>query len=259
MNLSDATSLCKNMVTQLNTHSLIPIHMTEEDDVIERTTYSSRSFKKYDVWQAPGGEHLQIWNILFADTSGAYASIWTGYTSTQSGSPSEIGIVFMDKNGVCRSVSATAINNAWSKIEYPDIFWRNHWAKILHDVSNGVSRSKPDLMQSSYGGLSAGNTIEVVGSVLTRGIRGSILSFISYKNNYGHLNDPMVLIGDMDRSGLSHVSDFKDVILSGSTSTYVDSRAKKKDTEGDMMLKFFASSQHDPSSPWFNKEKKEKK
>jgi hypothetical protein len=233
--------------------------MTEEDEVIERTTYSSRTFKKYDVWISSSGEPLQIWNILFADTSGSYASIWTGYASTQSGSPSEIGLVFMDKKGVCRSVSATAVNGIWSKIEYPETFWNNRWAKIVHDVSNGVSRSKPDLMQDRYGGFSVGDTVEVVGRGLSRGVKGGILSFISYKNNYGHLSDPLVLIGDMNKSETWHISDFQDIILSNGLLSSVDKKAKKEDTEGDMMLKFFASSQHDPNNPWFNKEKKERK
>lgn len=46
---------------------------------------------------------------------------------------------------------------------------------------------------------------------------------------------------------------------SSSNTTSVDKQQQKEDTEGDRMMKFFASSQHDPGNPWFGGTKKERK
>jgi hypothetical protein len=251
MNLSDCITHCKAMVGQNNGNYMLPI--TEEDEVIENSS-TTRSFKKYDVWVGPHGEQ-QIWSVCFADVNNhSTYSIWTGGYSTPSGPAKEIGVVFMDKNGVCRAMSAMSIDYSWRKVNNPDIYWTNHWAKVMHDIRNGVSRTKPDTILESYGLLQAGQTVLISDpGTLSNGARGKILSFITYKNTYGFHTDALVVVGDLNRKDHGHFVPTKavSVVPDGSFSKNVDKKDKDGDNDSDLMLKFFASSQHDPSNPWY--------
>jgi len=264
MNLHDATSHCKTMLTQANGNTFTVT--THEEDVIESSGYSSyssstRSFSKFEVWLGPYGEQ-QIYAILVVDTSGSSlaAAMWGGSLSlTPTAKPDEIGLVFMDKTGNCRAVLAKAVDSTWKKVDPPDMFWSNQWAKAIHDIAHGISRTKPDMMQDKYGSYKLNDQIQITQKGSSNGAVGKILSFFSYKNNYGFYGDPMVLIGDVNVKGAVHVVSVNEISLHSGINNSIDKKQEKVDTEFERMMRFFASSQHDPSSPWYRGPGKERK
>lgn len=263
MNLHDAIAHCRVMVNQANNGNS-PV-ITEEDEVIESNGYSSYSsnsvrHNKLDVWSGPYGEQ-QVWAILVADSSGSSlsAAMYGGsFSVTPTAKSDEIGIVLMDKSGDCRAIMAKALDYSWKRIDKPDMFWTHGWAKAVHDVVNGITRTKPDMLQTQYGAYKVGDLVEITQRSSINGSKGKILALMSYRNAFGNYREPMVLVGDTSTKNVFHVVEFNE-IASSSGNKDVDKNQKKEDTEAERMLKFFASSQHDPKSPWYTGSGNERK
>lgn len=264
MNLRDAIDHGKSMLRQNNNNGNSFTIVTEEDEVIQLGgTYSygygsaNRTLSKMEVWSGPHGEQ-QIWGLLVVDSSGSSlsAAMWGGGLSiTPSAGQDEIAIVFMDRMGNCRTLMARAVDSSWKKVENPEMFWTHEWAKAIHDVCHGISRPKPFSIHSEYGSYKVGDEVEVAQKGSSYSAKGKILSFLSYKNSYGHYDEPDALVGDANKKGVFHTVSVKEIFLSPMSSKPVDKNVEKEDTEGDRMMRFFASSQHDIKSPWFNGQK----
>lgn len=258
MDLNTAISHCKTMLNQHN--GVHPnVFIDEEDEVIESVGLRTRTFSKFQVWTGPYGDQ-QIWAILVASRTSATASYSGGNLYiTPVASPEEIGIILMDKSGDCRAMLASALDSYWKQNEHPKMFWKNQWAKAIHDVSYGISRTKPDIMYDTHGLSKVGDRVEIKYGP-EKGSKGEILALMGYKNTMGSFNSkPVVLIGDTSvKSKFYYVSiDDIDTLLKSEES--LDNSEEKEETEGEKMMRFFASSQHDPQNPWYEDPKNKRK